>query len=183
MIINSRSSNFIFNFPKGFFHKDIEDKYLPYIKRMPLPFDTVHTMMNAHVQAVSFPSLSMEPVAQTRKFGVTQNYKNSKPLSELFSKDVTVTMKALDGYVNYWIMIENAMKYLAIMQENPLYMGDFRLQFLSQEGHIIQTVLFKKMILTNISEIQLSYADNQPEFKTFDVSFRMFEMDFIIDRD
>jgi hypothetical protein len=183
MIINSRSSNFIFNFPRGFFDKDIEDKYLPYVKRNPLPFDTVHTMMNAHVQSVTFPSLSMEPVSQTRKFGKEQNYKNSKPVYDLFTRDMTVTMKALDGYINYWIFMENALKYLEVLEENPPYFDDLNIDFLNQEGHIIMTARFNKLVLTGISEIQLSYSDNQPEFKTFDATFRFNKMDLIVKRD
>lgn len=183
MIINSRSSNFIFNFPKGFFDQAIEDKYLPYVKRNPLPYDTVHTMMNAHVQSVTFPSLSMEPVTQTRRFGKEQNYKNSKPLYDLFTRDMTVTLKALDGYINYWIFIENAQHYLQIMEPNDVYFDDLNIDFLDQEGFIVMTARFSKLILTSISEIQLSYSDNQPDFKTFDVGFRFNKMDLIVKHD
>lgn len=183
MIINSRSSNFIFNFPKGFFAESVEEKWTPWIKRMPLPYDTVHSAMNANVQSVTFPSFSMEPVSQTRKFGKQQDYKNARPVYDLFTRDMTVTIKALDGYSNYFIFLENALEYLKIGEPTQQYFDDMDINFLSQEGHIITTARFNKIVLTGISEIQLSYSDNQPEFKTFDVTFRFNKMDLIIKRD
>lgn len=183
MIINSRSSNFIFNFPKGFIHSDIETKWTPYVKRNPLPYDTVHTMMNAHVQSVTFPAFNMEPVTQTRQFGKEQNFKNARPVHDLFTRDMTITMKALDGYVNYWIFLENALKFQEVFADNPPYFDDLNIDFLDQEGHIIMTARFNKLILTSISEQQLSYSDNQPDFKTFDTTFRFGKMDLIVKRD
>lgn len=185
MIINSRASNFIFNFPKGFFQKAVEEKYLNYIKRMPEPYDTVHTFMNAQVQAVTFPSLNMEPVEQTRLYGKKQDYKNAVPHQDLFTRDMTVTIKALDGYINYWIFMDNAIEYFKLFDgiNKNNYFEDLHIRFLSQEGHIINTVRFHGIILTGISEIQASYSDNNPEFKTFDCTFRYNILDIGVEKD
>ena len=87
MIINSRSSNFVFNFPVDFIHESIEKKYAPYVMRMPgLPWDTVSNMINAHIQSISMPSLSMTPVSQTRRIGKEQTYKSGQPVPDYFTK-------------------------------------------------------------------------------------------------
>src|SRR5690606_10395378 len=126
-----RSSNFIFNFPKGFFIDAIEKKYRPYVKRMPLPWDNVTTMMNAQVQSVSMPSLSMSPVSQTRKLGKEQVYRSSQVVPDLFTKEMTVTMRTLDGYLNYWIFLENALHYFDFSKEE-LYLDDLYIRVMSQ---------------------------------------------------
>lgn len=182
MIINSRASNFVLTFPKGFFTDFIECKYLPYVKRLPLPYDTVTNLMASTIQSVNFPSLTMDPVSQTRLYGKKQEFKNSTPIADLFTKDLTVTFKTLDGYINYWIFLENALQYLAF-DNREQYTDDLQLRFLSQEGHVITTTVFKGIYFKGLSEIILSYSDNNPEFKTFDASFGFFKMDVLIEKD
>lgn len=182
MIINARSSNFIFNFPKSFIIPPIEDKYKNYVMRMPLPYDTVQNFMNAHVQSITFPSLAMEPVTQARKLGKEQAYKSGKVTPDLFTKEMTVTMKAVDGYINYWIFLENALNYLDFSTKD-LYLEDMYIRVLSQEGHIVQTVRFQKVILTGVSEIVLSYSDTTPTFSTFNATFKFNALDIFVEHD
>lgn len=182
MIINSRSSNFIFNFPKGFFHPDIEKKYTPYVMRMSLPWDTVTTMMNAHVQSITMPALNMTPVSQTRRIGKEQLYKSGQPVPDYFTKEMTVTMKAVDGYINYWIFLENLLYYLDLSDER-LYFDDIYVRVIDQEGHVLQTVRFEKPMITNMSEITLSYSDNNPEFSTFTCTFTYNALELMVEHD
>jgi len=183
MIINSRSSNFVFNYPRDFFHKDVEDKYSPYVKRMPgLPWDTLTNMMNAHVQSITMPSINMTPVQQTRRIGKTQTYKSGQPVPDYFSKEMVVTMRALDGYINYWIFLENMLMFLDLSDER-LYFDDIYIRIMSQEGHVMQTIRFEKPMLTNLSEVSLSYSDNNPDFKTFSATFTYNAIEFLVERD
>jgi hypothetical protein len=183
MILNSRSSNFLFNFPVGFFSKDIEQKYIGYVRAIPgLPWDTVTNMMNAHVQSITMPSLSMDTVAQTRKLGKQQTYKSGQPVPDYFSKEMTVTMKAVEGYINYWIFLDNTLRFLDL-SDKRLYFDDIYVRILNDKGYVIQTIRFEKPMLTGLSEISLSYSDNNPEFKTFDCTFTYNAIDFIIETD
>lgn len=182
MIINSRSSNFIFNFPKDFVHESISDKYLPFVKRMPIPWDTVLDFLNAQVQSISMPSLSMSPVSQTRKLGKSQVYKSGQVVPDLFSKDMTVTMRTLDGYINYWIFLENALRWLDFTTDE-LYFNDLFINITNQEGYIVQKVRFEKVLLTSVSEISLSFSDNNPDFKTFDCTFTYNAIDISVPHD
>jgi len=183
-IINSNSSNFIFTFPKGFFNPTIEAKYLPYIKRQPdLIWDDVTGLMNSQVQSISMPSLSMTPVEQVRKGGKMQSYKSARPVPDYFSNEMTVTMRCLNGYINYWIFLENLLMHLDLVDEDGLYFEDLYIRMLNQEGYIVQTVRFQKPTITNLSEISLSYSDNNPSFKTFDCTFRYNALELIVEND
>ena len=181
-IINSRSSNFIFVFPKGFFVKKIVDKYTPYVKRHPLPYDTIDTFMSAQIQSISFPSINMDPVSQTRYRGKQQEYKNSVPIADLFTRDVEITFKTLDGYINYWIFLENMLEHLDF-QNKEQYLDDLQMRFLDQEGRVVMGIKYIKPVFTGMSEISLSYSDNNPEFKTFSARFSFFKMDLSIEHD
>jgi len=182
MIINSRSSNFLFTFPKGFFCKAVIDKYEHYVKRNYLPYDTLEHFMAAQIQSVTFPTLSMDPVQQTRYLGKKQEYKNSVPISDLFTRDLQVTFKSLDGYINYWIFLDNALEYLSF--ENKIqYFDDLQMRFLDQEGHVVLTTQYKGTYFKGLTEVTLSYSDNNPDFKTFTASFGFFKMDVFIDHD
>jgi len=181
MIINSRPSNFIFNFPVDFFHKDIEAKYSPYVQRMPgLPWDTVTNMMNAHIQSITMPSLSMTPVSQTRRIGKEQTYKSGQPVPDYFTKEMTVTMKTLDGYINYWIFLENTLLFMDLSDER-LYFDDLYVRAIDQEGHVLQTLRFEKPMLTSVSEVSMSYSDNNPDFNTFSAVFTYNALEFMVE--
>jgi hypothetical protein len=175
VIVNSRNANYIINFPKGFWYKNVTDMFARYVKRNPLPYDTVENFMAAQVQSVNFPGLSMQTVSQTRPLGKAQEYKNSLPVADLFNRNISISFKALDGYINYWIALENALEYYQFKQQNE-YLEHIQMRFLDQEGHILYTIKFNKPILTGISELSMSYSDNVPEFKTFSMDFSFFDM-------
>lgn len=184
MIINSRSNNFWFTWGRGFFSHDVVEKYEPYVKRNFMPYDTVDNFMAASIQSITFPTLAMDPVQQTRLYGKKQEYKNSVPVRDLFNREITITMKSYEGYINYWIFLESMMEYLDFEEPNPkMYFDDFQLRLLDQEGRVVNTCKFKGMFFRSLSEISLSYSDNNPDFRTFSATFGFFQMDTFLDND
>ena len=92
MILNARQNGFIFNFPKGFIVDSVIDKYSKYIKRMPIPYDTVNDFINSTIQQVNFPTLrTIDTVEQIRPGGFKQTYKSATTLQNLIQRDFTVT--------------------------------------------------------------------------------------------
>ena len=41
MLLNPKQNSFFFQFPKGFFPEIIVNKYLPYLKKQPIPYDSL----------------------------------------------------------------------------------------------------------------------------------------------
>jgi len=172
MILNARQNGFIFNFPKGFIYPEVVEKYEGYIKRMPIPYDTVNDFINATIQSVNFPTIrSIDNVEQIRPGGYKQNYKSSTTLQNLIQRDFTVSFKIGEGFINYWVLYENIVRFLDF--QNPeQYLPDFRLLLLDNEGIIMASVILQQPIVTSISDLQLNYASTTPQFSTFSIGFR-----------
>ena len=172
MILNARQNGFIFNFPKGFIYQEVVDKYKGYIKRMPIPYDTINDFINATIQSINFPTLrTIDTVEQVRPSGFKQTYKSATTLQNLIQRDFTVTFKMGEGFINYWVIYENIIRFLDF--QNPdQYFEDFKLMLLDNEGVIMASVLLEQPLVTSISELQLNYASTTPSFSTFNVGFR-----------
>jgi hypothetical protein len=181
-LLNARSANFILTLPKGFIHQDIESKYLPYVKRNPLTYDTVGNLISSGIQSVTFPSISMNEVSQTRMYGKAQDYKSSEQIGDLFTRELTITFKCMDGYINYWIMLENFLKYLDFSTKQQ-YFDDLYLRCLNQEGHVMTSIRFNQVIMKSLSEINFAYSDNSIDFKTFSVTVKYNKIEMVIERD
>jgi hypothetical protein len=172
MILNVRQNGFIFNFPKEFLDPEVVEKYKGYVNRMPMPYDTVNDFINATVQSINFPTLrTIDTVEQIRPGGFKQTYKSSTTLQNLIQRDFTVTFKLGEGFINYWIVYENIVKFLDF--QNPeQYLPDFRLMLLDNDGIIMASVILEQVTVTSLSEIQLNYSSTTPQFTTFSVGFR-----------
>jgi hypothetical protein len=184
MIINSRSTNFWFLWGKSFFPEAVVTKYTPYIKRHYTPYDSMDNFMSSSIQSLTFPTLTMDPVQQTRLYGKKQEYKSSVPVKDLINREITLTMKSFEGYINYWIFMETMLAYLDFAEPTPkMYFDDFQLRLLDQEGRVVNSCAFKGVYFKGLSEISLSYSDNNPEFRTFNATFGYFEMKIFIEND
>ena len=172
MILNARQNGFIFTFPKGFILPEVVEKYEKYINRMPIPYDTVDTFINSTIQQVNFPTLrTIDSVEQIRPGGFRQSYKSSTTLQNLIKRDFTVTFKLGEGFIIYWVLYENIIKFLDFQNPNE-YLPDFRLLLLDNDGIVMASVLLQQPIYTSLSEIQLNYASTTPQFSTFSIGFK-----------
>ncbi len=174
----------MFSFGTGFYKDSVISKFTPYIKRNAIPYDTLDNFMSSTIQSVTFPTLSMQPVSQTRAKGLgkQQDFKNSQNVDDLFERGITVTFKSLEGYINYFIFMENMLEYLNF-QNKELYLPDMHIRFLDQSGYITTSVKFTGVYFKSLSEINLSYSDAEASFRTFSASFGVFKLDFIIEHD
>lgn len=177
MILNARQNGFIFNFPKGFIIKEVVEKYEKYINRLPIPYDTVDTFINSTIQQVNFPTLrQIDTTEQIRPGGFKQSYKSSTTLQNLIQREFSVTFKLGEGFINYWILYENMVKFLDF--QNPdVYLPDFRLLLLDNDGVVMASVVLQQIMYTSLSEIQLNYASTTPQFSTFTVGFKCNNVD------
>lgn len=173
MILNSRANSFYFVFPQDFFDKRVVEKYERYYKRMPIPYETIGAFMNSTIQSVSFPNMTIPSVTQVRPLGKTQNYKSAKPIQDQFNQEFNITFKTVEGFLNYWIMLDNIISFLDFRNDyDRNFKEDLVLRLLDNQGNILTSVFFKQVLITSLSELNLSYSSNNPTFNSFTVGFK-----------
>ena len=170
MILNAKNNNFIVRFNKGFFYPSIVEKYETYLKRLPMPYESLHDYMTASIQWMSFPPLTAEPVDQIL---YEDNYssKGGLRLERYLDRNFNITFKLYEGYINYWVMFDTFRAFYDLDNKEK-FLPDITLSFLDQTGFEFIAVHFSQIIATNISELELNYSSNVAEFKTFNMNFR-----------
>lgn len=171
MILNARANSFYFNFPKNFFSDATAQKWIDYLKKQPTPYDTLTSFMNSTIQSVTFPSMNIDLVTQTKTLGKQINYQSATPVQDLFTRDFEVNFRIGEGFVNYFIMLETVLGKVSFANDD-LFIPILPLRILDNEGNIVVSVLYKEVNVTGISSLNLNYTANAPQVYTFSVSFR-----------
>ena len=172
MILNPKLSNFYIQFPKGFFSKKITDKYIKYINKQDIPFDNVEQYINHTIQSINIPGMNIDTVEQIRQFGKKITYKSSTPVQDLFNKDFNITFRLVDGFINYFIILDSILNFLNFANDE-LFTTDIPVRILDNEGNVILSVLFKDVLITGISSLDLNYTNNNNMMsENFSLSFR-----------
>ncbi len=169
-LLNPRSSNFVFNFPKVWFYPEVNARWKTYYEKQPLPYETVSDFINVTVQSIVFPGFNMETVQQIKKFGKTIDFKNAAPVTDLYTHEITVNFAHVDGFFNYWVLQDNINAFVDFNQEK-LYMEDLSIRVLDNDGYVMSSIFLKEVLFKSMSELELSYSSNNPEFKSFSITF------------
>lgn len=181
MILNSKNNQFVFRFPKGFISPEIENKYNFYLKRLPTPFENILDYVNHTIQSVTFPPVNVDQVEQwvgrrtsVDDVAVTKNqqyWRQAVDLERAFPKEFSVSLKAADGYLNYWVLFETLREYLKIPNKVD-YFPDMNLIYLDREGYQLLNIDFKQPLFKGISEVEMNYSATAMEFRLFTVDFK-----------
>ena len=183
MLLNARDNLFSFNFPKTFMPKEISDKYKPYLNRIPgNVIEQPLEFINYTIQSVNLPGMGYDAVEQDQKPGRKIQFRSTLPTQELFQKELTVTFQLVDGYINYWMMLEILNHYYKFDTREP-FLDDMNIRMLDSEGQSIVTARLIRPIFKNISELSMSFASNVADFTTFDISIGYNELEVLIELD
>lgn len=182
MLPNSRNNTFQFNFPRTFMPKEISDKYKGYINKLPTVIDDPLDFLNYTIQSVNLPGMGFDAVEQQQKPGRDIQFRSTVPTQELFDKELNITFQLVDGYINYWMMLDILNYYYNFDNKNP-YIDDLNLRMLDGEGFAIVTATMRRPLVKNISELSMSFASNVAEFNTFDVTIGYNDLEVRIELD
>lgn len=170
MILNAKNNNFIFNFPKIFFPESITSKYEKYLNRLPLPFETMKDFVNHSVQSVTFPAFSIPVIEQEINKGDIIYSKGGKLLRNYMEKELSVTFKITEGYLNYFFWMDVMTDFYSY-DSAETYKPFVYLRFLDNSGYEFVRYKFDEIIIKGMSTLELSYNSNIPTFNTFTVDF------------
>ena len=138
MYLDSRNSSFILLFPPTFFDPELKKTYKSYVKQMLLPYETLDDFMSSTVQSLEFPGWDLDVVNQYRKYGKEQSFKGSKPIEDMLTRELTVKFQVVDGFTNYFIFLDNALRYLDFKNdEAKQYFDVMRLGWMTREGYLL----------------------------------------------
>jgi hypothetical protein len=170
MILNSRNSNFIVNFPKGWFYKEVEDKYKIYLKRFPVPYTNLTSFVNYSIQSCTFPAFTAETVEQSTQ-NMHTTWKGGFDLDLYVDKQITITFKTTESFVNYFAMMDQFTQFYHHTQVKE-FLPPITLHLLDHHGFLSTSFLMRYVVMNSMSELELSYSSDTPEFRTFDVNFQ-----------
>jgi len=182
MLLSARNNQFRFSFPRNFIPPVIADKYRPYFNRMPgglikEPID----YFNYGIQSLNLPGPSYTPTEQNNYPGYTRGYRSSLPVEELYESELTVTMQAFDGWINYWMAIDTFNYYYNLSGKASHVPEGNGIQMLDGEGNVLVTVKLRQMIWISVSNLDLNFSSNTVEFQTFDLTFHHNFLEFKVD--
>jgi len=135
-----------------------------------LPYDSVEDYISSTIQSIEFPGWEMDMPQQRRLLGAEQDFRSSKSVKDLFKRDFTITFQLADGFLNYFIFLENAINYLDFTQPEQ-YFDLMKLGMLNNEGFLVSHIDFRKVVLRGMSNVQLSHSAVSQEFNTFEATF------------
>jgi len=183
MILNSKNNSFDFRFPKQFVPTDVSEKYKDYLNKIPgTLFEEPIDFINYGIQAINLPGITYDPITQQDNDGTTRYFRGKVPIQNTITRQFTLTMQLMDGYINYWMMTDILLYYYAPTTKQK-YLDDLKIRILDQEGLGIASITFEKPILHQISELNLNMSENVAEFNTFDLNFSYNKFNIKIDVD
>ena len=183
MNLNARSDLFVVNLPKTFFPEIQMSKFGPYLERLPRVYDDAKSLINSSIQALTIPNINFEPNNQLkpgfeqRKRGRQVVLRSATSVEELYDKNFTITFRLLDGYINYWIMLDLFLYWYSFPITQP-FVFNLPVSILDSHGNIMFVVILKKCLFTGLSEYELNYTSNTNSIKTFDASFAFNSLEF-----
>jgi hypothetical protein len=189
MFLNSGANSFKVEIPRPFIPKHIKQKYQSYLKRLPTPIADISDLINHTIQSVTVPSVSYDPIVQQqtkenprdpKARGFSRSFRSTVSDKELVDKTFSITFKMVDGYLNYWIMQEVFWHYYDFRNDNT-YTYNIPIRILDADGIVMFSSQYSGVLFTGLGELELSYANNIREFKSFDCNFTYQTFDTSLD--
>ena len=135
-----------------------------------MPYDSVLDYINSTIKEVVFPSMSFDSKKMTFWKSKSIEWKETGNIFDKFQNELDITFKSVDSYMNYFMLVEILIELY--LNNRKQYIPEFALQILDKHGDLIYTTNFKDIILKSISEIRMSYQQQDVSEKTFSITFR-----------
>lgn len=178
MLLPARNNQFEFFFSKTFIPQEIEERYMPYLMRIPGGmFARCIDFVNYGIQGFNLQNTQFDVVEQyDRKTPYSRIYRSPFSPEKLTSKEFTVTNQLYDGYVNYFLMLDLFHHYYSSAGDKFIPGIPF-LRVMDGNGYEIFTIEFKNVLFTSIDGLDFNFSSNTIDMKTFSCTFRAQEVE------
>jgi hypothetical protein len=170
MILNSLNNQFVIQFSKNMFYSEVRKKWEPVVRRLKLPYESIEDFINASVQSINFPSVEL-PIVEQQQQQYKIAYRGGKELEAVLDKNLTLTFKLSEGFISYWILFEQLEMFVAYGDSIPFWPPMY-VSFLDHHGFELVAFTFHKIVPTNLSQFEITYAQTAAEFNTFTMNLR-----------
>jgi len=164
-ILNAKLNQFCIWFPQDFFYPEIRERWTPVVKRLKLQYHSLEDFVNATVQSVTFPEVVLQPVIQPQTMFQIR-YRGGKELEPILDKNLTVTFKLTEGFITYWMFFDQIELFQAYSLRKPFWPSMY-VSFLDHHGFELMAFEFQKIVPTNLSPFNVSYATVAADFNVF----------------
>lgn len=170
MLLNSNHTNYIFQFPPNWFDPIIKQRYTPLIKQFPIPYTSITDYINSTVQTVSWPGLTQEEVQQFVALQL-RRFKQGLGSQYIIPKELNISFRLTEGYTNYLMFLDTFHLYQQHYEDKKrTYLPDLTVRLLNNYGYQLLSLKYKQIVFKGLSELELSYSANNPEFTAFTVN-------------
>ena len=177
MRISSQNSAFIFQFPVDFVSIRLYQKFQKFLDSNHVQYDNVLDYLNSTIKEIVMPSISYENVEQRIKYGKKMPWRASINVYDTFQQEIDITFRSVDSHLNYFMLVEIFQEiYQTALRSWVPY---FTLHILDKNGDLIYTIIFKNNIIKTLSELRLTYQNQDFSEKQFTMTFRFSYLDII----
>ena len=201
--LSPRADLFVFNFPKDFLPKEIEEKYYRIINKDKSVIRNPIDYLNESIQGIDFPGFTdilveqkqysvSHPENKTPQKGIpvkrisieperTNVSYNPKNILSQLAAEFSVTFRKNQGLYNYFMIYETifhkALKeYAGVTKQDEV----FEIFILSETGKIMGRIKLFQPRIEGIEGLTFSYNKLERQSETFDVKFQFNNIDFDI---
>ena len=177
MRISSQNSQFIMNFPVDFITPRLYQKFQKFLDSNHVQYDNVLDYINSTIKEIVFPSISYENVEQRAKYGKKMAWRPSINVLDTFQQELDITFRSIDSHTNYFMMIEILQEFYQTAERS--FIPYLSLHILDKNGDLIYTIIFKNNLLKTLSELRLTYQNQDFSEKQFTLTFRFNWLDIL----
>jgi len=177
MRISSQNSQFVFLLPVDFVSPRLYEKFQRFLDSNRVAYDNVLDYLSSTIKEIVFPSISYENVEQRIKYGKKMPWRPSINVYDTFQQELDITFRSVDSHTNYFMLIEILQEFYQTSERS--FIPYLSLHILDKNGDLIYTVIFKNNLLKTLSELRLTYQNQDFSEKQFTMTFRFSYLDII----
>lgn len=173
--LTSISNQFVFNLPTDFITPDLDVKLTKLLRKNRMVHDTALDYLNSSIKTVTLPTMSIPYATQKIKRGKEVHWKGTHNIYDTLNQQIDVTFNSFDSHMNYVMLRQCIVAHY--LNQNDNYASPLTVTMVDVYRNPIVSYTFRSVLPITISELQLSYADQRADEKTFTVQFQFSWMD------
>ena len=183
--LSGKNNNFRFRFPKVFVPDAIEEKYRPFLQRIPgCMCESVIDFINYSIKNVEIqvsPN-AYEPIEQIdRGTPYGRKYRSDAYPDMIFNKEMNISFQLDSAYLIWAILAELYLLYYC--SEDAYLPSTPGFEILDCYGKVMYRITFDRLLFTSVSGLEFDFSSNTIEQKVINTTFMANRVDIKFEPD